>query len=232
MTASAKSALVKHVWQRFQEVGFTPDFGPEGSRLLIALYRRLAATGQPVGPDEVRAIAESLEVSPEQAADLIAGTAETDDDGNVRGIVGLSLNDHPHRFIVGEHELRNWCALDPLLIVPTISGEVQLESTDPQTGKPVRVSANARGVQSQQPDEAVMSIVVPQSGAAASVEAVWMTFCHQVHFFGSRKAGEQFFEGRDFEIYFLRLDEAFELGRLTFAPLYAELTERATQCVS
>ena len=33
MTAvSTPSALVEQVWERFQTVGFTPDFGPEGSR--------------------------------------------------------------------------------------------------------------------------------------------------------------------------------------------------------
>ena len=115
MTAvSTPSALVEQVWERFQTVGFTPDFGPEGSRLLIALYRRLAAEGRPITPDEVAELAADLDVSPAETANLIEGTAERDDDGAVRGIVGLSVNEHPHRFRVGDHELRNWCALDPL----------------------------------------------------------------------------------------------------------------------
>jgi alkylmercury lyase len=223
-TASTQSALVEQVWKRFQEVGFTPDFGPEGSRLLIALYRRLAETGQPVSADEVTAIAHELDMSPEHAAGLVERMGEHDDDGALRGIVGLSLNDHPHRFIVGGHELRNWCALDPLLIVPTMTEEVQLESTDPHTGESVRVSVTNEGIETQQPAEAVMSIVVPEPGATDSVESVWMTFCHQVHFFTSREAGEQFFEDSDYEVYFLTLDEAFGLGRLTFAPVYEQLS--------
>ncbi len=222
-TTSTRSPLVAQVWERFQEVGFTPDFGPEGSRLLIALYRRLAETGEPIPAADIATIAAALDVSPEQATHLIAGTGETDEDGAVRGIVGLSLNDHPHRFIVGDHELRNWCALDPLLIVPVMTEDVQLESDDPQTGETVRVSVTSEGIQAQQPTDAVMSIVVPEAGATESVQAVWMLFCNQVHFFTSREAGEQFFDGKDFEVYFLTLEEAFDLGRLTFAPLYQQL---------
>ena len=218
-----QSPLVAKVWQRFQEVGFTPDFGPEGSRLLIALYRRLAAEGQPITPDELAELAASLDVSPEQTAALIERTAERDDDGVLRGIVGLSLNDHPHRFRIGDRELRNWCALDPLLIAPTMTEDVVLESTDPQTGEVVSVSVSPGGVNARQPERAVMSIVVPALGATDSVEAVWMKFCHQVHFFTSRQAGEQFFVGKEYEVYFLTLDEAFALGRLTFAPLYRHL---------
>ena len=225
MTAvSTPSALVEQVWERFQTVGFTPDFGPEGSRLLIALYRRLAAEGRPVTPDEVSQIAAELDVSSDQAAELIERTAERDDDGAVRGIVGLSLNNHPHRFRVGGRELTNWCALDPLLIVPTMSEDVELESTDPQTGEVVRVSVSPDGVKAQEPEQAVISIVVPELGGFESVEAVWMTFCHQVHFFSSREAGEQFFAAKDHEVYFLTLEEAFALGRLTFARVYEELS--------
>ncbi len=222
-TTSTRSPLIAQVLNRFQEVDFTPDFGPEGSRLLIALYRRLAETGEPISAAEVTVIAAELDISPEQATHLTDGMGETDDEGALRGIVGLSLNDHPHRFIVGEHELRNWCALDPLLIAPLMTEDVRLESDDPHTGETVRVSVTSEGIQAQQPPEAVISIVVPEVGATESVEAVWMMFCQQVHFFTSRDAGEQFFDGKDFEVYFLTLEEAFDLGRLAFAPLYEQL---------
>ena len=222
--AETQSPIVAKIWQRFQDVGFTPDFGPEGSRLLIALYRRLAAEGRPIPPHEVEELAERFDVSVEAAADLIERSSERDDDGAVRGIVGLSLNDHPHRFRVGEHELRNWCALDPLLIMPIMTKDVALESTDPQNGEVVYVAVSPDGVSAQEPEQAVMSIVVPAPGATDSLGDVWMTFCHQVHFFSSREAGEQFFADKDFEIYFLTLDEAFVLAQLTFAPLNQELS--------
>jgi alkylmercury lyase len=223
MAASASSTVVERVWQRFQEVGFTPDFGPEGSRLLIAMYRRLAAEGRPINPDEVADLAAQNDVSPDAARELVEHTAERDDDGSVRGIVGLSLNEHPHVFRVNGQELRNWCALDPLLIVPTMTEEVELESLDPAMGASVRATVAPDGLRGCEPAEAMVSIVIPEPGATDSVEAVWMMFCHQVHFFASRGSGERFFEQKEMEVYFLTLDEAFELGRLAFAPVYEQL---------
>jgi alkylmercury lyase len=223
-TTPTTETLVDHVWQRFQEVGFTPDFGPEGSRLLIALYRRLVAEASPISRDEVAEIAAGLGINREMAEELVAGMSERDEAGAIRGIVGLSLNNHPHRFRVGDRELTNWCALDPLLVVPTMSEDVELESTDPQTGETVRVLVSPDRVKTRAPEHAMMSIVVPEPGATESVEAVWMTFCHQVHFFTSREAGEAFFADKPFEVHFLTLDEAFELGRLMFAPLYEQLS--------
>lgn len=223
MATSTSSTVVERVWERFQEVGFTPDFGPEGARLLIALYRRLAAEGRPITLDEVADLAAQNDVSVDAARDLVEHTAERDEDGSVRGIVGLSLNEHPHAFRVNGLELRTWCALDPLLIVPAMTADVEVESADPATGEPIRVSLSPGGVNGYNPSEAMVSIVVPEPGATDSVEAVWMMFCHHVHFFTSREAGERFFEQKDMEVYFLTIDEAFELGRVTFAPLYREL---------
>ena len=223
MTTAPSTTIAEKVWDRFQAEGFTPDFGPEGSRLLIALYRRLAAEGRPITVGEVKELAKGAGLTTEEARSLVERAGELDDDGAVRGIVGLSLNAHPHKFLVNGHELRNWCALDPLLIAPTMSGDVELESDDPRSGETIRVSVTPSGVQAHEPTTAVVSIVVPESGATESVEAVWMMFCHQVHFFTSRESAEEFFSGRDIEVYFLTIEEAFDLGRLTFGPLYAEL---------
>ena len=222
-TTIAPSSLVRRVWQRFQDVGFTPDFGVAGSRLLIALYRQLARDGTPIPADELARIAAEIGVSSDEATSLVEGAGERDDDGALRGIVGLSLNDHPHRFRVNGHELRNWCAIDPLLIAPPMTSAVELESADPQSGEPVRVKVAPDGAQAHEPGEAVISIVVPAPGATDSVEAVWMMFCNQVHFFASRATGERFFAERDAEVYFLSIEEAFELGRLVFAPVYEQL---------
>jgi alkylmercury lyase len=222
-TARTRSELVDRIWKRFQDVGFTPDFGPGGSKLLIALYQRLARDGQPIGLDDAMQMADRLGVTGEEARDLIEDTSEQGEDGSIRGIVGLSLNDHPHTFRVGEVELRNWCALDPLLITPVIDAPVEIESADPATGEPVRVTATAEGVESFAPSTAVMSVVVPGAGATDGVEAVWMMFCHHVHFFATRQSAEQYFDGKNMEVYYLDLEEAFELGRLTFGPLYEQL---------
>lgn len=216
------TSLAETVWSRFQSVGFTPDFGPDVSRLLIGLYRLLAAEGRPITPDEVEQLAKTVGVAPEMARMFVEQAGERNEEGAVVGIVGLSLNKNPHRFLIHGHELTTWCALDPMLIAPAMTGPVELESDDPRTGKPILVSVDPDGVQGHDPATAVISIVIPEAGATESLESVWKMFCHQVHFFTSRESGEQFFTGKDFEVYFLSIEEAFELGKLTFGAILAQ----------
>ena len=64
--------------------------------------------------------------------------------------------------------------------------------------------------------------MIPESGTTDNLESIWKMFCHQVHFFTNRESGEQFFSGRDTEVDFLTIKEAFELGRLTFGPIHAQ----------
>ncbi len=219
---SPTTALAETVWDRFQAVGFTPDFGPDLSRFLIALYRRLAAQGRTITANEIEELAETADVSLELAQMFVEQAGERDEDGTVMGIVGLSLNKHPHKFLVHGHELTTWCALDPMLIAPTMTEAVELESNDPRSGEPIRVSMTPNGVQAYEPATAVVSIVIPGSGATDNLESVWGMFCHQVHFFTDRESGEQFFSGRDIEVYFLTIEETFELGKLTFGPILSQ----------
>jgi alkylmercury lyase len=216
------TALAETVWDRFQAVGFTPDFGPKESRLLIELYRNLAAEGRPITADEVEKLAERSDVTLEAARTFVERAGEQDQQGSVRGIVGLSLNKHAHKFLVRGHELTTWCALDPMLIVPTMTEPVEVESNDPRSGEPIKVSVSPNGVQAYEPATAVVSIVIPESGATFNFESVRKAFCHQVHFFTSRESGEQYFSERDTEVYFLAIEEAFELGQLTFGPILAQ----------
>ncbi len=217
------TSLVDHVWKRFQNVDFTPDFGPGNSRLLIQLYRRLAADARPIARSEIEAIADELDVARDEAIAFVERTSEPGDDGEIRGIVGLSLNEYPHKFRVSGNELRNWCALDPLLIAPALTEPVEIESVDPETGEAISISVTPGGVEGYSPTTAVLSIVVPEPGATESVEAVWMMFCHHVHFFTSRESGERFFADKDMEVYFLSVEEAFELGRVLMRPVYEQL---------
>lgn len=212
---------VEKVWQRFQEVDFTPDFGPEGSKALIAIYRRLATTGEAIPMDEAFSLAAAAGFERDAAQEMFERSTELDDERNIRGIVGLSLNEFAHSFIVGERRLSTWCALDPLFIAPTIEQDVAIESSDPRSGEPVRVAVSAGGVERYSPAEAVVSIVIPESGAAdEGVEAIWMMFCEHVHFFTDQASAEEHFAGRGMEVYFLSVREAFELGGVVFKTLH------------
>src|SRR5437879_733773 len=88
---------------------------PALPRLLLALVR-LLAEGESMPLGRVRALAARLEVPPELLAPLLRQRAEIDDAGNIVGMMGLSLNRHPHRFEVNGRALSTWCAWDTLFL--------------------------------------------------------------------------------------------------------------------
>ena len=130
---------------------------------------------------------------------------------------------HPHKFQVHGHELTTWCALDPLVIAPTMTDSVEVESDDPSTGKPIHISVDPGGAVSYQPETAVLSIVIPESGAHESIEGVCKMFCHQVYSFTSRDTADKSFSTDDRELCYLPVEDAFQLGRLLFGPIHALL---------
>ena len=225
MGASPVSPAVAHtsvrgIWERFREVGLVPDFGREGSWLLVALYRRLADEGRPIPAAEVARLAEKARMSDDAAEDFLAPLSERNETGALVGIAGLSLRPHPHRFLVHGHELTTWCALDPLFIVPMMDGPVTVTSCDPRDGAAVEVVVSPDGVRSVDPATAVVSIVVPEEVAAGSVEEIWGMFCHHVHFFVDTSSAEAYFADDTREVHLLSVEDAFALGRIVYESVH------------
>jgi alkylmercury lyase len=141
--------------------------------------------------------------------------AERDADNNVVGIMGLSLNDTPHRFYVNGTRMLTWCAGDALFVPAVLGRTATVESKSPVSGERVRLKVSPQGVEEVHPVRAVVSIVIvdPDEANMGSVEAIWGTFCHHIFFFASREEAERWAAGRD-DIEILSVEEAYELGRL------------------
>lgn len=221
MSPVAGRTSVDGIWGRFRDVGLIPDFGREGSRLLVALYRRLATGGRPIPAEEVADLALAAGMSPEAASAFLEPFSERDADGALFGVAGLSLADHAHRFVVHGHELTTWCALDPLLIVPVMGEAVVVTSHDPRSGASIEVVAAPEAVRSVHPPTAVVSIVVPEEVAAGSVEEIWGMFCHHVHFFTDAASAEAHLADDRREVHLLPVAEAFKLGRVVYEAVHA-----------
>src|SRR5918998_459306 len=114
------NARVTEAMRKLTETGGLLDPGPDLSRLLIRLMRELAQ-GRPVPRERVDQIIGDLGIAREGAYRSLRKWAERDADGNVFGIVGLSLNDTPHRFYVNGTRMSTWCAGDALY-VPAVLG--------------------------------------------------------------------------------------------------------------
>jgi len=94
------------------------------------------------------------------------------------------------------------------------------------TGETIRLTITPEGVTSKQPDSTVISIVIPQptKHGLESVEEIWMTFCHHIHFFSTSQAAREWFAAQGQEIAILTIEEAFELGRLALSEVLRHIS--------
>lgn len=179
-----------------------------GDRLggLFVHLLRLLARGSPVSVGELASAAGRPEA---EVHDLLANlpSLEREPEGRIVG-QGLTLNPTRHKFTIAGRDLYTWCALDSLMFPFLLSASATVESPCRGTGVPVRLRVSPRGVESVEPREAVVSIVVPASNA----KDVRSAFCHHVHFFASSSAAVEWLN-RHPEAKLLSVAEAFELGR-------------------
>jgi len=189
-------------------------YGPDLSRLLVRLMRELAQ-GRPLPRERVDQIIGDLGIAREGAYRFLREVAERDADGEVFGIMGLSLNETPHRFYVNGARMFTWCAGDALFVPAVLGRTATVESKSPVSGERVKLKVSPQGVEEVHPVGAVVSIVIvdPDQAKTGSVEAIWGTFCHHIFFFASREEAGRWAAGRD-NIEILSVEEAYELGRL------------------
>ena len=221
-TTQIKVSTAEEVHEQLDRAGVRLDIQPDTARLVVRTLRRLAE-GRPVPMTEVDRLASDLNGA-EEAVDFIEQMTEKDDGGNVVGLVGLSLNDHPHDFEVDGQSLHAWCAWDTLFL-PTVLGQpADVVSKDPATGQEVRIKVTPDGVERAQPEDVLVSVVIPEEelGSSGNAEQIQAIFCNFIHFFTTEVAAAAWFSERDMPVMFLTLDEAVKLGRLHLADLMAQ----------
>ena len=212
-----------------QKMAASPlDYGPHHSRLLVRVLRSLAS-GRPVTGAQVDRMTADIGISRDEAHPFLREITERDGADNIVGIMGLSLNDHPHRLYVNGVSLSAWCAEDTLFLPSLLQQTATVESYSPLSKQKVRLTVSPERVENVSPTSAVVSMVIvdPTREDMASVEAIWNTFCEHIHFFASQAEAERWAAGRD-GIVILSVDDGFELGRQVWARvlLYAEQAQR------
>ncbi len=215
------NSLSNEMARKLTESGGLLDYGPDRLRLLIQVWQSLA-TGRPVTGEQVDRIVADIGTDRDEADQFLRGISERDADDNIVGIMGLSLNDHPHRVNVNGTWMSMWCAEDTLVLPSKLKQTVTVESESPLTKEKIRLTVSPQRVEESNPAGAVVSIVVmdPDKADMSSAQAIWGTFCHHIFFFASREEGEQWAAGRD-DIEILSLDEGFELGKQFWSKVLA-----------
>jgi alkylmercury lyase len=182
--------------------------------------------GQELLPHAVRLLSEGEPVAVERLAAAIGWpledvetalgeqtSAERDDEGRLVGLA-LTLRPTPHRFTVNGRALFAWCASDTLMF-PVILGRPGIvESTCPQTGRPIRVELTPDGIERLDPPDAVVSAVRP-TGRLADVRTAT---CRHGHFFSSAAATAQWTREHP-DGYIQPVEEAFRLDRQVITQL-------------
>ena len=189
-------------------------------RLSLELYRMLAE-GRPVARGD---LARRLGI-PHETVDRILDVwpgVFSDSDNRIVGYWGLSLASAysgPHRVTIDGRSLSAWCAWDTIFLPELLGRTVLVETASPDERAPVRLTVTPERVEHVEPGEATMSFLLPD--ATAIQKDVVTSFCHFVHFFPSRQAGENW-TVRHPGTFILSIGDAHALARRKNAAQYRE----------
>ncbi len=120
-----------------------PTLDPPEQRLALELNRMLLA-GKPVTVTELAAPVRTDVRLVEAALGRWPGVFRDRKD-RVVGFWGLAIRGMPHRLATEAGEITTWCALDPLLIAPLVTDAARVESADPVSGAPIRLTVTPSG---------------------------------------------------------------------------------------
>jgi alkylmercury lyase len=166
-----------------------PTLDPFEQRLSLELYGLLSG-GQPVA----RALlAERLHVSVEIVDRVLDGWPGvfSDSERRIIGYWGLSIAGaytSPHQLAIDGQKLSAWCAWDTLFLPQLLGKPAKVESRSPGPGGAVKLIVTPTEVDNVEPEDAHVSFLMPD--AAEAQKDIVTAFCHFVHFFPSRPAGE------------------------------------------
>lgn len=193
------------------------DYGADVSRLVVRAWRMLA-DGNPIDAGRVQDLIEDLAIAPETAQEFLQSVTERD--GDIVGVLGLSLNDHAHGFIVNGVSFSTWCAVDTLFLPAMLGQSADVKSVSPLSKKSIRLTVGPQGVQALEPASTVVSLPVVRSEEVdtGSPEGIWRTFCHRIFFFATREEAEQWAETME-NIEIVSVHDAFEYAMQTWSKI-------------
>jgi alkylmercury lyase len=141
-----------------------------------------------------------------------------DNNNNVVGFWGLTINDTPHQLEVNNKTVFTWCAFDTLFIPQLLNETVQVTSTCPVNNEKIHLTVTPEKIIFTDKNEIVVSFLMPDEKEL--LENITTSFCHYVYFFNHLSDGEQWCKEHP-DTFLLPLEDAFEVGKRFNASRYA-----------
>jgi len=175
--------------------------------LARTVYQQLSL-GEPLHQEH---LAELLEQAPDTVREKLKkwGSVFYNEANDIIGFLGITVNETPHHMLMNEKKCYAWCAWDTLFIPELIGATVQITSVCATTNEIIILTVSPQSIHPTQTDIWV-SFLLPDKKSVQ--ENVSTSFCHFVHFFNSKEAGETWTNQHN-NIFLLSLNEAFEVGK-------------------
>ena len=199
-----------------------PTLDPQEQRAGIVLYRLLAG-GNSITPPE---LTQALEWTGVTGAHFLTSSnlrnlVEWGPDQTVIGFGGLTTRHSRHSLVVDDRRLYTWCAWDAMFIPELLGVTAMIESACPETGNPVRLRVDSKGIERMSDREPVLSFTVPdQASQITSADQTILSFCSYVNLFDSRQAGTTWISTRP-GTFLLSVADGFTLAKRYNAARYA-----------
>jgi len=196
--------------------GLGESIGSNRPQLSIQLLRFLAE-GHPVSLDQ---LATELPYPRDEVKIALRQmpSTEFDQEGNIVGSV-VTLNPTPHHFHINGQDLFTWCALDTLFVPIILKQTARVESTCPVTAGKVQLTVTPRGVNDLEPNNALVSIVIPEASEACC--DVRGAFCNHSNFIYSPEAASHWLKENP-EAIILTVEDAHQLSGILTEQLFKE----------
>jgi alkylmercury lyase len=167
----------------------------------------IAQSGQPFAP---ASLAARLQMSQEDVSAHLARIPDTEfnEEGRIVGW-GITLVPTRHQFVLSEHTLFTWCALDTVLFPPLLQVEAHVQSRCSATNQPLTFVATPEGIADLLPATSVLSLILPTERC----DCVRGTFCEQSLFFQSEEAASSWIALHP-DAVLLSVEEAAVLGQM------------------
>ena len=213
---------IVEAWSSSQKMKFSED----EAKLIKAMYPALAL-GAPLTPTDVAAKSGFHLKMIEKTFRLMKRSgAEFDESGNLIGMA-LTLKPTDHKFVVDGQELYAWCAVDTLFLPGLVGETADVESICPATGERIRLRISPTGIESVEPRDTVVSVVIPGTSAACEpgqAKGAGSASCQSMNYFISREAAERHL-GADSDVAILDVQEASQLAQKVWVVPYLKALE-------